>query len=71
MGKKNWQSHLWGCPIKPLLGWHTPTLKEMEHMRKMQEDRLKKEKETLEKADKALKDYERKAKLHEQADKGR
>lgn len=29
MGKKEWQSksHLWGCPIKPLLGWHKPTQK--------------------------------------------
>ena len=38
MGIKNWQSHLWGCPIKPLLGWHKPTQKEREHMQKMKEE---------------------------------
>lgn len=45
MGKKNWQTHLVGCPIKPLLGWHTPTQKEKEHMRKMKEEVKKHDRE--------------------------
>lgn len=73
MGKKDWQSnHLVGCPIKPLLGWHMPTQKERDHIRMMHEElkhKMTKEKEALEKADRMLKEYERKVKLHEQADK--
>lgn len=38
MGKKKWQTHLVGCPIKPLLGWHKPTQKEREHMQKMKKE---------------------------------
>ena len=73
MSKKDWQSnHLVGCPIKPLLGWRMHTQEERDRILKMHEElkrKMTKEEEDLEKADKALKEYERKVKLHAQADK--